>query len=408
MTTTTATIEAPTIQAEVAAILEAPVITFDVVVLAENLLRALATTKPVLTKRKNWHPMADKVLVYTDRGRLALRATDFDTELTTIIGAMIHTEGSFAVEHAALTAALTKGMTAKLAVTATGKSRTLTVECGRAVTHIPVMDGDDFPISELAKPHSKPVSAFTLDPHAFGRALAYTLPCVAADDSRPALTGVSFDATDGTIALAAADGFRLAVAHVTPERVTGGASIIIPAKSLKILAKFLGPKGSNEPVDVRVYANIVHFQLTDIDIMARLIQGTYPVYTGLVPIDENTPTIARVNTKDTLDAVKACAAVACHGSGIIRLNAAGRELTFSATDGETRTVERTVELSEWCGVPGKIAFNFRYLQDALAVAGETCTIRLGSPSQQARIDPCGTDRTGMTGSTTVMPMFVQW
>jgi DNA polymerase-3 subunit beta len=150
----------------------------------------------------------------------------------------------------------------------------------------------------------------------------------------------------------------------------------------------------------------VQFTMTDVELVAQLIQGTFPNYSQLIPAEYNTR--CTVNVDEFKREARIAAIFARDGSGIIRLqlqpgNGMPGKLTISARADEIGDnqgeIDATVE-----GDASKIAFNSRYLQDVLnALSGEV-VLDMTSPSSQGVFRPKGeTDYVHV-----VMPMFVQW
>ena len=140
----------------------------------------------------------------------------------------------------------------------------------------------------------------------------------ATEDSRPVLTGVQIELKEGTLVLAAADGFRLAV-HETKvgEELPEGGAIIVPAKSLQEVSRM--SSGKDQPVKIKVNEGKtqVLFQFENAAVVSQLIQGTFPNYSQLVPKEHVSKTT--VDVGEFARATRAASIFARDGSGIVRL-----------------------------------------------------------------------------------------
>ena len=265
------------------------------------------------------------------------------------------------------------------------------------------MDAEDFP--RIASIDGG--TAIELDPAILRRAIDRVEFAAASDDSRPVLTGVSMKSDDNRLTFAAADGFRLAVSDVQLETTpTEGFDLIVPARAMREVSRLIGE--ASEAIQVRVNQQQTQalFSLTDVELVAQLIQGTFPNYNQLIPGEWNTRTT--VSVEEFKREARIAAIFARDGSGIVRVQ------VFPSDDGKDRIVvsARADEIGDNQGeidasIEGeasKIAFNSRYLQDVLNVLSGDIALETTSPSSQGVFRPVGeSDYVHV-----VMPMFVQW
>ncbi|MGI8552983.1 MAG: DNA polymerase III subunit beta, partial [Dehalococcoidia bacterium] len=206
-----------------------------------------------------------------------------------------------------------------------------------------------------------------------------------------------------------ADGFRLAVHSIAlSQPVSERVEVIVPARALGEINRLLGDE--EEPVQMMLNAarSQVLFKLKNTELVAQLIQGSFPNYSQLIP--QNYASRALVEVNEFLRETRIASIFARDGSGIVRLQVqSGEELTpgkvmiyaraeeIGDNQGE---IDATVE-----GEAAKIAFNGKYLQDVLSVLdADRVALETSSPSSPGVIRPVGcSDYVHV-----VMPMFVQW
>ena len=382
--------------------------TMKVQVLQENLQRGLSIVGRAVATRSTL-PITANVLLQTDRGRLKLAATDLDISICAWIGAKIDEDGATTVPSRLIGDFVAQLPPATVSLDVPANGRQLRLECARNESTVNAMDSEDFPrIPELRDGVS-----LQFDPRALRRAIERVEFASATDDSRPVLTGVHLK-TDGTrLTLAAADGFRLAVADITlPQSPPEPVAVIIPSRALRELSRLISD--SEEQVEMRInpQRTQVLFAKTDVEMVAQLIQGTFPNYNQLIPADFNTK--VTVSVDEFKRETRIAAIFARDGSGIIRLQMAPGEggqpgqLTISARADEIGDNEGKVD----CRVEGdasKIAFNSRYLQDVLNVLSGSVVLEMTSPSSQGVFRPIDENGIAEPGYVhVVMPMFVQW
>ena len=372
--------------------------------LQENLNRGLSIVGRAVPVRSTL-PQASHVLLETDGGRVKLVATDLTIAVTCWIGATVEEEGAVTVPARLLTDFVASLPNEKIDLNVTGRGKQLHIVCARNEATIAGMDAQDFP----PVPSVSDGLTLTLAPGTLRKAIQQVQFAAATDDTRPVLTGIHTLAEGNVLTLAAADGFRLAVHHLPLDQdVAEKVEVIIPARALREVERLLGE--DDEPVEMAINAgrSQVLFRMKTVEVVATLIQGTFPNYSQLIP--QSYASRAEIDMKQFLQETRIAAIFARDGAGIIRLqmepgekNGSGK-LTISARAeeiGEHRG-DLDVKLE---GEASKIAFNSRYLQDVLSVL-ETQEVMLETtnPSSPGVIRPVGDERYVHV----VMPMFVQW
>ena len=237
------------------------------------------------------------------------------------------------------------------------------ITSGRSDFSIRLIPAEEFPV--LSAP---PDDAVTFDAGALADALRQVVPAASSDDSRPILTGVLFTAEEGGLRLVATDSYRLAVRDRPGASVlSAGQSVLVPSRALSELARLL----DEGEVTVRLGERDATFELDDIQVSTRLIEGDFPNYKGLIPTTQpNRVTVGRHAIADALRRVRLLAREATP----VRLvmNDGGLELLAVTQDvGQAHEqIDAGYEGSELT-----VAFNPEYLIDGIEVApGERITI----------------------------------
>jgi DNA polymerase-3 subunit beta len=372
--------------------------------LQENLSRGLSVVGRAVPVRSTL-PQASHVLIETDQGRLKLVATDLMIAITAWIGATVEEEGSITVPARLLTDFVSSLPNDKIDLTVGARARQIHIVCARNEATISGMDSADFP-------PVPPVSdglARKLDPGALARAIAHVQFAAATDDTRPVLTGIHTLAEDNQLTLAAADGFRLSVyklplAQDVPERV----EVIIPARALREVERLIGDEEETVEMAFNAARSQVLFRMKSAELVATLIQGTFPNYGQLIPQSFASKTV--VDMRQFLQETRIAGIFARDGAGIVRLQMDPGE---DGLPGKMTVSARAEEIGEHRGeidvkIEGeasKIAFNSRYLQDVLQVLdAESVVLETTSPSSPGVLRPANGD----DYVHVVMPMFVQW
>jgi DNA polymerase-3 subunit beta len=277
--------------------------------------------------------------------------------------------------------------------------------CARNEASIGGIDAEDFPPA----PAVKDGVTVALKPKELRQAIGQTVFAAATDDSRPILTGVDTRFEGNKLSLAASDGFRLSVFDLALEKPLGEKTeIVIPAKALAELNRLLGDEENEVLLQTDAARSRVLFRLTNVEMVAQLIQGTFPNISQLIPTSSTSN--ARISVGDFLREARIASVFARDGSGIVRLVVTPGE---GVTPGKVTISARAEEIGDNQGeidaaVEGegvKIAFNGKYLQDVLqALDGGEISLQTSGPSSQGAFRPVGSDNYVHI----IMPMFVQW
>ena len=254
------------------------------------------------------------------------------------------------------------------------------------------MDASEFPLIPSAEGGEPPVM---LDAVLLKEMIAEVAFAAADDDTRPVLTGVLVQVSDEKITFAAADAFRLAV-RIAPlpgdDHPRG--DILIPARTLSELARILPAEG---PVEMIVTPNRsqVLFHTPQLDLVSRLIEGTFPNFRQIIPKEHSTRAV--IETKRFAEAAKRAELFARDSSNItrIKINPGGNDglepgaITIEATAEDlgdnTDVLDAAVD-----GPEMQIIFNVKYLSEVLAVIGSSeVALEANAPTKPGVIRPVG-------------------
>lgn len=367
----------------------------------EHLARGLDIVSRAVSARSTL-PILGNVLLATDGGRLRLSATNLEIGINFWIGARVDEEGATTVPARLLTDLVKSLPPDQVALEYVERNKTLNLRCMRDEAHIKGIDAADFP----SVPTYEEDGGLHLDADTFRQMVEQVSFAAAVDDSRPILTGVSAKFEPNKLTLAATDGFRLSVRTAELEHgLAQPLSVIIPARALAELARVAADQEEPIAVSIARNRNQILFHLANVDLVSQLIDGNFPDYNQIVPKSHNTRAV--VDTRAFLAAARRAALFARDGANIIRVKlepGEGGELgqmTVSAVSTEygdnVSQVDAAIE-----GQPLEIAFNAKYLQDALSVMdAQQVNVEMGTPSSPGVFKPPSGDFTHI-----VMPMHI--
>lgn len=232
----------------------------------------------------------------------------------------------------------------------------LRVCAGRSEFSLRTMPPADFPRIPLLGE-----ATVTVDGPALVSGLRQVVPAASADESRPVLTGVLLMSRGDGLRVVATDSYRLAQRDLESVAMeVGEQGVLVPSRALEEVARLvLG----DVRVGVQLDERTVLFEVGDTRLSARLINGDFPSYEGLIPTDH--PNRLVTDRKLLLDAIRRVRLLA-PAQRSMRVRMQTDSLTLSATAQDVGEATEEVSAS-YDGEELLIAFNAEYLHDGVEV-----------------------------------------
>lgn len=201
------------------------------------------------------------------------------------------------------------------------------------------------------------------------QSLQQVIVAASSDEARPVLTGVYWHTHEGKLYLVATDSYRLAEKAVTG--VSSEVDLLIPASALQDLLRLLGD--FEEDVVVTHDDQQVLFQVGDIELVTRLIEGKYPDYRKLIP--RSFASDAKLKKSELTNITKVSSLFARESAGSVTINLDAESQQVSIRSIASQIGENTASATAEITNEGTITLNSRYILDALhALSGEDVQI----------------------------------
>jgi DNA polymerase III subunit beta len=268
------------------------------------------------------------------------------------------------------------------------ESGELELVCGASRYEIRGLPAEEFP----AFPEVGEEAAFGLRQDLLRDLIQKTIFATSTDETRAILTGALLVVEDNKIRMVATDSYRLSMKGTELEQESAAEiNVIIPARALRELSRFLDHGDSR--IEVKVGASQILFRLasTDVEqpgevsIVSRLVEGQFPNYEKVVP-KEHERRIS-VNREDFLATIKRCAIMARAEANKLIFDPVGSRMKVYAESADYGKAEEELPINlEGEGI--KIAFNGEYLQDALeSMSSEAVWLELTGSLNPGRLRP---------------------
>jgi DNA polymerase-3 subunit beta len=361
--------------------------------LQEHLAEGLAVVGRVVPS-KSTLPVLSNVLLTTKEVELQLTANNLELSVAHRVPGTVGREGQITLPARLLAdyvALLDHGQ--KVELDLNQKTHKVHLACGRYEANIAGIDADDFP----PVPAVTGGARFGIPANVLKEAINQVVFAAAPDDTRPVLAGVLLRLAAGSLTLAAADGFRLAVRTLDLPDGAPELTMIVPARTLTEVARLLpDSEEAQVTIDTTPNGNQVYFAFGKTEITSRLIEGQFPDYQRIIPPEAKTNVV--LSTTDFLRATRAAAVFARDNSNIVRLECSPSQESAELALGTVLVKSTSAEMGDNEGhldanVTGdetQIAFNGRYLRDALeAIESQQVALQISGPSSPGILRPVG-------------------
>jgi len=319
-----------------------------------SLMNAIQTVQNVITT-KSALPILSNILIEAQAENLKLTATDLDIGITCVIPVDIQEAGAITIP-AKRFGDIIKEFPSDVINVVTKKNNQVTIDSELCQFKIMGLIKEEFP----KLPEFKDKKAIKIEQGDFKRMLSLTAFAVSLDETRYVLNGILFKISKNLFTLVSTDGKRLAVAEkkLTVESDVE-LSIIVPLKTIQELNRNLQDEGE---LSLVVSSNQALFDLGNVGIVSRLIEGEFPDYKQVIPpVSESKMKVAR---NQLLLAVKRAALLATVDYQAVKFEVFKNKLVISKSTPDVGEFHEELAV-EYQGKELVIGFNPVYLIDIL-------------------------------------------
>ena len=223
-----------------------------------------------------------------------------------------------------------------------------------SVNCIPAIDYPTVSFNDIANGQT-----FTIDALELKSLFDQTLFATSDKESRPVLTGLNFKCDGNTLEVVATDTYRL-TKKVVKLQDSLEFNVTIPKNALDDVNNIVEV---GQLVKVNVSDKKVSFDLGDCNINTRVISGTYPDTSRLIP-NEFTQ-VLKIATKELVGAVDRASILLTEKNNVVKLNMDNEEVFVSSKSMEVGYVVEKLNEYSYQGEKLTISFSAKYLLDAI-------------------------------------------
>lgn len=300
-------------------------------------------------------PVLNNVLIRVDDKKVSLVTTNLDMAVIDYLPVSSSEDGVITVPAkliAEYVSNLPKGI-----IKIESNDTKITVSSDKYSSTINGTLADEFP--EIPEINEETAVTFKIGVDEFKTSVNQVIIASSNDLTRPALTGVFFNTNEGELAIAATDGYRLAE-KILIDKVESEVAAIVPANSLQEVMRSISD--SIDEVEISFSEDLVRFCLGEIEIISKLIDGSFPDYRKLIPKDNNIEVVLPKN--ELVRVTKLAALFAREVGGSIICETKEPDI-FSVKSVANEFGENDSNIETTVDVIGKVNLNSRFLLDAL-------------------------------------------
>jgi DNA polymerase-3 subunit beta len=363
------------------------------------LLKAVSQAQSVV-ERRNTIPILANVLIEAEGETVQFRATDLDVEVVDKAPAQVERAGATTVSAVMLHEIVRKLPDGALVTlsddTAAGR---MTVQAGRSNFSLATLPREDFPVMAS----SEYACNFSAKAPELRRLFDKSKFAISTEETRYYLNGVYMHVADAdggkVLRCVATDGHRLArIDAPLPDGAGDMPGVIVPRKTVGELRKLLDD--DDTVIAVSVSETKVRFATPDITLTSKVIDGTFPDYTRVIP-SGNTRKL-EVDAAEFARAVDRVATVSSERSRAVKLALDEDRLVLSVNAPDSGAAEEELAVA-YGDEPLQIGFNAKYLLEIASQVDRENAVFLFNSSGDPTLMREGNDTSAVY---VVMPMRV--
>lgn len=324
----------------------------------EILQKAMNTLQKVAMNKTSSN-LPGSIYITTRNHQVEFQANDFELGIKVIVEAEIQEEGTLVVSSRYFQELVRKMPGATIELQREEGTNKLFIKSGSSEINLVTLNVEDFTLIEQVHDENQ----FLIDAAQLKETIDLTSYAAATDNNRPIFTGALVDVNEKDFTMVATDTHRMAVKKITLDSTAQTPMrAILPMKLLSELSRLLP---TENPTVVKIIWNRTQVALLfeNVYIVSRLIEGTYPDYEKVIPVQFDASAV--LNRHDFAGAVERVSLLAKDTNyNVIRYDWQDGEVTLSSRNSDIGMAKESVNC-EFKGDPFTISFNGRFISDIL-------------------------------------------
>lgn len=322
--------------------------------------KIISRADKIVSKQQNL-PVLNALYLHAKKDGLLIKATNLDLGVEILVPAKISEEGVCAVP-AHIISSFLNTLNDDDKVSLEVVDGVLEISTNESTTHIKTIPHEDFPnIPKVTKEKS-----VSIDVEKITTGFRLVASSAAVSSMKPELSSVYVYVDEKELVFVATDSFRLAEKRYN---FSGGGfddGVIIPAKNVMEVVKIL--EGSSGDVVIAFSDGQISFEVENVYITSRIVDGVFPNYKQIIPSEFNTK--VTVLKDEVVDALRMANIFSDRFNKVtLGVDAKKGMLSVSTQNNDigdtTKNIQSSIE-----GDSLSINFNYNYLVDGFSVISD--------------------------------------
>jgi DNA polymerase-3 subunit beta len=341
-----------------------------------DLINSINTVQKAISNKSNMEVLKG-ILITVENDKIKLTGNDSNLAIEVIIEAQIEKEGVIVLDSRLFGDIIRKLPNATVDFTL--NNNFVEIECLYSNFKLITLNAEEYPKLPIVENSQKLI----VNREIIKNMIKQTIFSVSSDETRPILTGSLFEIKDNKASLVSIDGYRLALKSVQID-TDRESKTVIPGKTLNELMKILS-NSSEEELIIKITDKYISFEIENIKIISKILEGEFIKYNQIIPTDFNTEII--INTNEFYNGIERASLMARETkSSIIKMSFKDQFIEISSISEIGSVMDKVKMKIE--GDKFDIGFNPKYLLDVLRVIdSEEVILELSSSLSPCIVKP---------------------
>jgi DNA polymerase-3 subunit beta len=344
----------------------------------DELLKPLLAVSGIVEKRHTL-PILSNVLFERIEERLHLLATDLEIQVSTsFLCSQKGADNYLVTVSARKLQDILRALPEQAEIILEAQNNRMLVRSGKSRFTLQTLPAEYFPKHAQT---AEAVAKIKVSQKTLKSLLLLVQYAMAQQDIRYYLNGLLLVLEGNTLRAVATDGHRLAYASAGLEQKSELQEVILPRKAVQELVKLLSD--SEDEVNIELAPSQVKFQIGDVVLITKVVDGKFPDYTRVIPTNyQKHFSIKRELLQQALQRVAILSNEKFRG---VRWTLSEGQLRITCTNTEQEEAFEELEI-EYKGEALDIGFNVTYLLDVLNnIASEKVTCSFGDANSSVLV-----------------------
>ena len=351
---------------------------------------------------KNTLPILDNFLFNLKDKKLTITASDLESTLVTMLELEnVDDDGIIAIPAKLLLDTLKEFPEQPLSFDVNKDSKAIVISSQNGKFTVIGQNGEDFPklpsIKDDGKNSIRAKASLVLN------GINKTLFATADDELRPVMNGIFIELTTTDISFVASDAHKLVRYKRADVDSNVSGSFILPKKPASLLKNILQKEIGDMLIEFD--EKNAYFQLPNYQMVCRLVEGTYPSYNSVIPV--NNPNKLVIDRLEFYNTLKRVSVFANQATNLVKLQLSGNQMVISAQDIDFSISAYERLMCQYDGDDMEIGFKSSFLVEILAnLDSSDIALEMSDPSRAGIILPIEKETEAEDVLMLLMPMMV--